>query len=111
RWAWKRSTASSGNPVQRGGGFNRRSCWKKRSRWPASWWCSMASPWRSATHGSNEGPSFVTRTESSLFALELADDDQPLDLVGALEDLHDLGLAKVSLDRNVTGVPSTAEHL
>ncbi len=38
-------------------------------------------------------------------------DDHPLDLVGALEDLHHLGLAHVALDREVAGVAVAAEHL
>ncbi len=38
-------------------------------------------------------------------------DHQALNLVGALEDLHDLGLAHVSLDAIVAGVPGAAEHL
>ncbi len=42
---------------------------------------------------------------------ERAADHHALDLVGALEDLHDLGLAHVALDREVAGVAVAAEHL
>src|SRR5580704_16662014 len=42
---------------------------------------------------------------------EVAADDEALDLVGALEDLHDLGLAHVPLDGEVRGVTRAAEHL
>ena len=38
-------------------------------------------------------------------------DDQSLNLVGALEDLGDLGLAHVPLDAVVAGVADAAEHL
>ena len=38
-------------------------------------------------------------------------DDEPLNLVGALEDLRDLGLAHVALDAVVAGVADAAEHL
>ena len=38
-------------------------------------------------------------------------DHHPLDLVGALEDLHDLRLAHVALDRELAGVAGAAEHL
>src|SRR5882757_8052866 len=40
-----------------------------------------------------------------------AADHEPLDLVGALEDLHDLGLAHVPLGREVAGVAVAAEYL
>src|SRR6478736_8369833 len=42
---------------------------------------------------------------------ELARDDEPLDLVGALEDLGHLRLAHVALERKVLGVAGAAEHL
>src|SRR6476661_3522495 len=42
---------------------------------------------------------------------ELAADDEPLDLVGALEDLGHLGLAHVALQREVLGVARATEHL
>src|SRR5689334_24704052 len=42
---------------------------------------------------------------------ERATDHHPLDLVGALEDLHDLGLAHVALDREVAGVAVAAVDL
>src|ERR1700722_17186096 len=38
-------------------------------------------------------------------------DDEALNLVGALEDLHHLGLAHVPLDGEVPGVAGPAEHL
>src|SRR4051812_6372530 len=43
--------------------------------------------------------------------VEGAGDHHPLDLVGALEDLHHLGLAHVALDREVAGVAVAAEDL
>ena len=42
---------------------------------------------------------------------EVLADHHPLDLVGALEDLHDLRLAHVALDRELAGVAGAAEHL
>ena len=51
----------------------------------------------------------VTAARSGLG--EGAADHHPLDLVGALEDLHHLGLAHVALDREVAGVAVAAEHL
>src|ERR1700734_683523 len=42
---------------------------------------------------------------------EVAADDEALDLVGALEDLHHLGLAHVPLDREILRVAGAAEHL
>src|SRR5207302_494061 len=51
------------------------------------------------------GSSFASATR------EVPSDDHALDLVGALEDLHDLHLAHVALDREVGGVAVAAEHL
>jgi Lrp/AsnC family transcriptional regulator, leucine-responsive regulatory protein len=41
----------------------------------------------------------------------LAADDETLDLIGALEDLHDLRFAHVALDGVVVGVSATAQDL
>ena len=43
--------------------------------------------------------------------MQVTGDDHPLDLVGALEDLHDLGLPHVALHREVAGVARPAEDL
>src|SRR3712207_7127020 len=48
---------------------------------------------------------------TTLFRSEGAGDHHALDLVGALEDLHDLRLAHVALHREVPGVAVAAEDL
>src|SRR3954447_2549275 len=50
-------------------------------------------------------------TFSDRLACEVAADHHALDLVRALEDLHDLHLAHVALDREVRRVAVAAEHL
>ena len=42
---------------------------------------------------------------------QAAADDQPLDLVGAFEDLGDLGFTHEAFDAEVAGVAVAAEHL
>src|SRR6185295_13663368 len=44
-------------------------------------------------------------------AQQLARDDEPLDLVGALVDLHDLGVPHEALHRELPRVADAAEHL
>src|SRR4051812_32002748 len=56
-------------------------------------------------------PSVGGRDRAGVVDVEGPADDHPLDLVGALEDLHDLGLAHVALDREVAGVAVAAEDL
>ncbi len=51
------------------------------------------------------------RDATRLIGVQRPADHHPLDLVGALEDLHHLGLAHVALDREVAGVAVAAEDL
>src|SRR5688572_7988626 len=57
------------------------------------------------------GSSAVLRLAPPSPAEQLLGDDEPLDLVGALVDLHDLGVAHEALDGEVAGVAVAAEHL
>src|SRR5262245_65998789 len=56
-------------------------------------------------------PRASDRVRAEDLAEQVAGDDEPLDLVGALEDLGHLGLPHVALDREVAGVAVAAEHL
>ena len=78
------------------------------------------SPSRPATRSTSSTPPATTSTTCCRRSRgscrprrfkQVAADDHPLDLVGALEDLGDLGVAEQPLDGVVTGVAVAAEHL